>query len=54
MADLVAATDAVRGRPELSQEGQAAMYGMVATLPPGETQVADDFLLQLIDGLYEV
>jgi sphinganine-1-phosphate aldolase len=51
--DLAASVEEVRGRPERSQEGQAAMYGMVAQLPPGETEVADEYLLQLIDGLYE-
>lgn len=53
VADVAAAAEEVRGRPELSQQGQAAMYGMVAALPQGETEVADDFVLQLIDGLYE-
>jgi sphinganine-1-phosphate aldolase len=54
LADLAAAVDEVRGRPELSTQGQAAMYGMVATLPEGETEPADEFLLALMDGLYEV
>lgn len=54
LADLAASVEAVRGRPELSSEGQAAMYGMVATLPPGETEPADEFLYALMDGLYDV
>jgi sphinganine-1-phosphate aldolase len=54
LADLAAAVDEVRGRPELSTQGQAAMYGMVATLPEGETEPADEFLLALMDGLYEL
>lgn len=54
LADLAAAVGEVRGRPELTDQGQAAMYGMVAQLPPGERTPADDFLLALIDGLYEV
>jgi sphinganine-1-phosphate aldolase len=54
LADLSASVEEVRGRPELSSQGQAAMYGMVATLPEGETEPADEFLLSLMDGLYEV
>jgi sphinganine-1-phosphate aldolase len=54
LVDLAAAVDEVRGRPELSTQGQAAMYGMVATLPEGETEPADEFLLALMDGLYQV
>jgi glutamate/tyrosine decarboxylase-like PLP-dependent enzyme len=52
--DLVASADEVRGRPELSAQGQAAMYGMVADLPDGQHEPAEAFLLDLIDGLYEV
>jgi sphinganine-1-phosphate aldolase len=51
--DLVSSVAEVRGRPELSQQGQAAMYGMVAELPEGQHEPAEAFLLQLIDGLYE-
>lgn len=54
LADLAAATDDVRGRPELSQQGQAAMYGMMAQLPDGEEGQVTDFVLQLLDGLYEL
>jgi sphinganine-1-phosphate aldolase len=52
--DLAASVAEVRGRPELSSQGQAAMYGMVATLPEGQHEPAEEFLLALIDGLYEV
>ncbi|WP_052665531.1 pyridoxal phosphate-dependent decarboxylase family protein [Nitriliruptor alkaliphilus] len=54
LADLADSVEEVRGRPELSTQGQAAMYGMVATLPEGEHEPAEEFLLGLIDGLYEV
>lgn len=54
LADLAASVAQVRGRAELSAQGQAAMYGMVATLPEGEHEPADEFLFGLIDGLYEV
>jgi sphinganine-1-phosphate aldolase len=54
VADLADAVEEVRGRPELSQQGQAAMYGMVAQLPEGQHEPAEEFLLALIDGLYEV
>jgi sphinganine-1-phosphate aldolase len=54
VADLEEAVEEVRGRPELSQQGQAAMYGMVAQLPEGQHEPAEEFLLALIDGLYEV
>jgi sphinganine-1-phosphate aldolase len=51
--DLGAAVSAVRADPSLSTQGQAAMYGMMATLPEGDGQV-DDFLLAVLDGLYTV
>ncbi|MEX1177000.1 MAG: aspartate aminotransferase family protein [Nitriliruptor sp.] len=54
VADLAASVEEVRGRPERSQEGQAAMYGMVATLPEGQHEPAEEFLLALMEGLYEV
>jgi sphinganine-1-phosphate aldolase len=54
LADLAASVDEVRGRPELSNQGQAAMYGMVATLPGDGAAPAEDLLLGLMDGLYEV
>jgi sphinganine-1-phosphate aldolase len=54
LADLAASVAAVRARPELSEQGQAAMYGMVAQLPEGQHEPAEAFLLQLLDGLYEV
>jgi sphinganine-1-phosphate aldolase len=54
LADLAASVDEVRGRPELSAQGQAAMYGMVATLPADGGEDVEAFLLGLMDGLYEV
>lgn len=54
LADLRAAVDEVRGNPELSTQGQAAMYGMMANLPDGEDAQVQDFVLGLLDGLYEV
>jgi sphinganine-1-phosphate aldolase len=54
LADVADSVEEVRGRPDLSTQGQAAMYGMVATLPEGEHDPADEFLLGVIEGLYEV
>ncbi len=53
LADLAEAVAVVRADPSLSTQGQAAMYGMMATLPEGDGQV-DDFLLAVLDGLYQV
>ena len=50
LADLEAAVGQVRGNPAASQQGQAAMYGMMTTLP--DTGMIDEVVLQLIDGLY--
>lgn len=53
LTDLAAAVDAVRTDPSLATQGQAAMYGMMANLPDGEDAQVHDFVLQLLDGLYE-
>lgn len=54
LADLADAVGAVRADPSLATQGQAAMYGMMASLPDGEDAQVHDFVLQLLDGLYEV
>ena len=54
LTDLADSVEAVRGRPELSTQGQAAVYGMVATLPADGSDPAEEFLLGVMDGLYEV
>ncbi len=54
LADLAASVEEVRARPELANEGQAAMYGMMANLPDGEEDQVQEFVLGLLDGLYEV
>ncbi len=53
-ADVKAAADEVRGRPELSGQGQAAMYGMMASVPEGSEAETELFVKQMLDGLYEV
>lgn len=53
LADLQAAVDTVRGAPELAQQGQAAMYGMLSEVPDDQREQVDDFVLQVMDGLYE-
>jgi glutamate/tyrosine decarboxylase-like PLP-dependent enzyme len=52
LAELAAAVDAVRADPGASQGGQAAMYGMMTTLP--DQGLADEIVLQMLDSLYQV
>ena len=52
LADLEAAVAIVRGNPELAQQGQAAMYGMLSEMPEDQRDQADSFVLQVMDGLY--
>jgi glutamate/tyrosine decarboxylase-like PLP-dependent enzyme len=47
LADVVAE---VRMNPAASQQGQAALYGMMTTLPDGA--MVDEVVLQMLDGLY--
>lgn len=54
LADLAAAVDHVRGRPELSTQGQAAMYGMMAEVPEGDEAETEAFVKQVLGGLYSV
>lgn len=54
LADLAAAVDEVRADPGLATQGQAAMYGMMASVPDGEDGQVHAFLLQLLDGLYDL
>lgn len=54
LMDLADAVQTVRDDPSLAQEGQAAMYGMVTSLPDGEDAQVHDFVLGMLDGLYEV
>ncbi len=49
--DLRKSTDEVRSNPNASNEGMAAMYGMMAKLPD-KTQV-QHFILNYLDNLYE-
>lgn len=53
LSDIAEAVDEVRGRPELSTEGQAALYGMMAKVPEGDEQATTDFVKQMLGGLYE-
>ncbi|MDH5371699.1 MAG: aspartate aminotransferase family protein [Acidimicrobiia bacterium] len=50
LADLEASVEAVRRNPAASQQGQAAMYGMMTTLP--DPTMVDEVVLQMLDGLY--
>lgn len=53
LADLRTSVEVVRAGPGLSTQGQAAMYGMMTSLPEGEQHQVTDFVLQLLDGLYD-
>lgn len=53
LTDLREAVETVRGAPELAEQGQAAMYGMLSGMPPEQQQEADRFVLQVMDGLYD-
>jgi sphinganine-1-phosphate aldolase len=50
LEDLRDSVDDVRAHPELATSGQAAMYGMMTTLPDDGT--LDEIVLQTLDGLY--
>jgi len=50
LGDLAAAVDEVRANPESATSGQAAMYGMMATLP--DSDMLEEIVLQTLDGLY--
>lgn len=50
LADLTASVDQVRRNPGASQQGQAALYGMMTTLP--DAGMIDEVVLQMLDGLY--
>ena len=52
LADLEASVEAVRCNPAASQQGQAAMYGMMTTLP--DPTMVDEVVLQMLDGLYSI
>ncbi len=52
LEDLQASVDEVRAHPELATSGQAAMYGMMTTLP--DTGMLEEIVLQTLDGLYSV
>jgi glutamate/tyrosine decarboxylase-like PLP-dependent enzyme len=48
--DLHDAVDDVRAHPELASTGQAAVYGMMTTLP--DDGMLNEIVLQTLDGLY--
>jgi sphinganine-1-phosphate aldolase len=48
--DLRDSVETVRAHPELATSGQAAMYGMMTTLPDGD--MLNEIVLQTLDGLY--
>ncbi|NIA25371.1 MAG: aminotransferase class V-fold PLP-dependent enzyme [Gammaproteobacteria bacterium] len=50
LGDLAAAVDEVRANPQASTVGQAAMYGMMATLP--DTGMVEEIVLQMLESLY--
>ena len=52
LEDLAAAVDEVRADPEASHGGQAALYGMMTTLP--DQGMIDEIVLQMLDNLYQV
>ena len=52
LEDLHDAVEDVRAHPELASTGQAAMYGMMTTLPDGG--MLDEIVLQTLDGLYSL
>jgi glutamate/tyrosine decarboxylase-like PLP-dependent enzyme len=52
LEDLAAAVDEVRANPDASQGGQAALYGMMTTLP--DQGMVDEIVLQMLDNLYQV
>jgi glutamate/tyrosine decarboxylase-like PLP-dependent enzyme len=52
LADLATAVDEVRADPQAAQGGQAALYGMMTTLP--DRGMVDEIVLQMLDNLYQV
>ncbi len=52
LEDLQAAVDEARAHPELATSGQAAMYGMMTTLP--DAGMLREIVLQTLDGLYSL
>ena len=52
LGDLRDAVEEVRAHPELASSGQAAMYGMMTTLPDDGT--LHEIVLQTLDGLYSL
>jgi sphinganine-1-phosphate aldolase len=52
LTDLAEAVETVRDQPELATQGEAAMYGMLSDMPQDQQGEADDFVLQVLDGLY--
>jgi glutamate/tyrosine decarboxylase-like PLP-dependent enzyme len=52
LTDLATCVAEVRADPEASQSGQAAMYGMMTTLP--DQGMVDEIVLQMLDNLYQV
>ena len=52
LEDLAAAVDEVRADPEASHGGQAALYGMMTTLP--DQGMIDEIVQQMLDNLYQV
>lgn len=52
LEDLAGAVEEVRAHPEASQGGQAALYGMMTTLP--DQGIVDEIVLQMLDSLYQI
>jgi glutamate/tyrosine decarboxylase-like PLP-dependent enzyme len=52
LEELRAAVDEIRVNPEASQGGQAALYGMMTTLP--DQGMMDEIVLQMLDNLYQI
>ena len=52
LGDLAATVEEVRADPDASGAGQAALYGMMTTLP--DQGMADEIVLQMLDNLYRV
>ena len=50
LVDLAAAVEEVRANPQASTVGQAAMYGMMTTLP--DSGMLEEIVLQMLDSLY--
>jgi glutamate/tyrosine decarboxylase-like PLP-dependent enzyme len=52
LGDLAATVEEVRADPGASRAGQAALYGMMTTLP--DQGMVDEIVLQMLDNLYQV